>query len=78
MRVQAGEQVGALWPIQADCANQAQARAGQAPALRLLPGRFMVIRQAMGLLKARGAAAAAFLADYVERLKASGFVAEAL
>ena len=45
---------------------------------RLLPGRFMVIRQAMGLLKARGAAAAAFLADYVERQKASGFVGQAL
>jgi polar amino acid transport system substrate-binding protein len=38
----------------------------------------MVIRQAMGLLKARGAAAAAFLADYVERQKASGFVGQAL
>ncbi len=45
---------------------------------RLLPGRFMVIRQAMGVGKSRGAEAAAFLAAYVERQKASGFVAAAL
>ena len=48
------------------------------PALRLLPGRFMVIRQAMGLPKRRGDAAAAALAAFVEEMKASGFVADAL
>lgn len=46
--------------------------------LRLLPGRFMVIQQAMGLPAGRGAEAAAFLAGFVEDMKASGFVAEAL
>ena len=46
--------------------------------LRLLPGRFMVIRQAMGLPRARGEAAAARLHEFVESMKASGFVAEAL
>ncbi len=46
--------------------------------LRLLPGRFMVIQQAMGLPKGRGDAAAAYLAAFVEDVKASGFVAEAL
>ncbi len=46
--------------------------------LRMLPGRFMVIRQAMGLPAGRGDAAARALADCVERMKASGFVAEAL
>jgi polar amino acid transport system substrate-binding protein len=46
--------------------------------LRLLPGRFMVIRQAMGCLGTRGAEAAAQLAAFVEEMKASGFVAEAL
>lgn len=48
------------------------------PGLRLLPGRFMVIQQAMGLPKSRGDAAAGFLRAYVEEMKASGFVAEAL
>ncbi|MBK9136169.1 MAG: transporter substrate-binding domain-containing protein [Betaproteobacteria bacterium] len=45
---------------------------------RLLPGRFMVIQQAMGLPKTRGAAAHAFLAAFVEEMKAGGFVADAL
>ena len=47
-------------------------------ALRLLPGRFMVIQQAMGLPAGRGEGAAAALADFVEEMKASGFVADAL
>jgi polar amino acid transport system substrate-binding protein len=46
--------------------------------VRLLPGRFMVIRQAMGLPKSRGENAAAFLRAYVEARKASGFVADAM
>ena len=45
---------------------------------RLLPGRFMVIRQALGLPKNRGEAAAAFLCDFVEQAKVDGFVADAL
>ena len=47
-------------------------------ALRMLPGRFMVIQQAMGLPEGRGAGAAAALAAFVEEAKRSGFVAEAL
>ena len=46
--------------------------------LRLLPGHFMVIEQAMGLPTGRGDAAAAALAAFVERAKSSGFVASAL
>lgn len=46
--------------------------------LRLLSGRFMVIQQAMGLPKSRGAEAAAWLAAFVEDMKCSGFVDEAL
>jgi polar amino acid transport system substrate-binding protein len=38
----------------------------------------MVIQQAMGLPKSRGAAAAAGLAAFVEEMKASGFIAAAL
>jgi polar amino acid transport system substrate-binding protein len=45
---------------------------------RLLPGRFMVIQQAMGVPKTRGPEAQAALAAFVERTKASGFVADAL
>lgn len=45
---------------------------------RLLPGRFMVIKQAMATPNVRGADAAQFLAAYVEEMKASGFVADAL
>ena len=52
--------------------------AQQHAGLRLLPGRFMVIQQAMGLPADRGADAAAVLADFVEAMKASGFVADSL
>jgi ABC-type amino acid transport substrate-binding protein len=46
--------------------------------LRLLPGRFMVIQQAMALAKDRGEPARVHLAAFVEHLKATGFVAQAL
>lgn len=45
--------------------------------VRVLPGRFMVINQAVATPKARRAAAA-YLHDFVEDMKASGFVARAL
>lgn len=48
------------------------------PGHRLLPGRFMVIEQAMGLPKGRGDAARAALAAFVEDMKARGFVNDAL
>jgi polar amino acid transport system substrate-binding protein len=47
------------------------------PGLRLLPGRFMVIQQAMGVPASRPAVAQA-LRRFVEEMKAGGFVAEAL
>jgi polar amino acid transport system substrate-binding protein len=47
-------------------------------ALRLLPGRFMLIAQAMGMPNDRGDAAQAALRAFVEDAKASGFVAQAL
>ena len=43
------------------------------PALRIIVGRFMVIEQAMGTLQGRPAASA-YLRDFVEEMKASGFV----
>ncbi len=45
--------------------------------LRMLPGRFMAINQAMGTPRGRDAGAA-YLTDFVEEMKASGFVTEAL
>jgi polar amino acid transport system substrate-binding protein len=45
--------------------------------LRVMDGRFMAIEQAMGTLKGRGAGAR-YLASFIEEMKASGFVAEAL
>jgi polar amino acid transport system substrate-binding protein len=42
-----------------------------------MDGRFMEIQQAMGTPKER-AAAAHYLRDFVEEMKASGFVADAL
>ena len=45
--------------------------------VRLLPGRFMVIEQAMAVPKGR-LAAQAWLSRFIEEMKASGFVDEAL
>lgn len=45
---------------------------------RILPGRFMVIQQAMGTPKSRGFEAAAYLTQFVEDMKASGFVTDAM
>ncbi len=47
-------------------------------AWRMLPGRFMVIQQAMGTPASRGSQAGAALSAFVEEMKASGFVAQAL
>ena len=64
--------------VAAGVRQQLEADAQRIAGLRLLPGRFMVIRQAMGVPKSRGEAAARSLRDYVEEMKASGFVAAAL
>jgi polar amino acid transport system substrate-binding protein len=47
------------------------------PGVRVMDGRFMAIQQAMGMPKGR-AAAASYLRGFVEEMKASGFVADAL
>ena len=64
--------------VAAGVKQQLEADAGRYPGHRLLPGRFMVIQQAMGCPRSRGEAAARVLADYVEEMKASGFVQQAL
>ena len=45
--------------------------------LRLLPGRFMAINQAMGTPRGRDTAVA-YLREFIEQMKASGFVAQSL
>jgi polar amino acid transport system substrate-binding protein len=64
--------------VAAGVRQQLEADARRFPGLRLLPDRFMVIRQAMGCPKSRGPAASEHLGAFVEEMKASGFVADAL
>ncbi len=53
------------------------AAAGAHPGLRVMPDSFMAIRQAAGVPRGRDAAAA-YLHDFIEEAKASGFVQRAL
>lgn len=64
--------------VAAGVRQQLEADVQRLGGLRLLPGRFMVIRQAMGCPRSRGEAAAQVLAGYVEEMKASGFVQQSL
>jgi polar amino acid transport system substrate-binding protein len=48
------------------------------PEFRLIEGRFMEIRQALGTTRTRGPETVQFLRSFIEELKASGFVADAL
>ena len=64
--------------VAAGVRQQLAADAARLPGLRLLPGRFMVIQQAMGLPRSRGMGAANFLSSFVEEMKATGFVADAM
>lgn len=64
--------------VAAGVKQQLEADARKTTGLRLLDEGFMVIRQAMGTPKSRGAQAAAVLSAFVEEMKASGFVAAAL
>ena len=54
-------------------AAHSSASAGAAAAVRVLPGAFMAINQAMGMVQGR-AEGAAYLRHFVEEMKASGFV----
>ncbi len=64
--------------VAAGVKQQLEADVAEAPGLRLLDERFMVIQQAMGVPRSRGEAARAYLRTFVEEMKASGFVADAL
>jgi polar amino acid transport system substrate-binding protein len=63
--------------VAAGVKQQLQADARRVGGVRLLPGRFMAIEQALGVPKGR-LAAKAWLSGFVEDMKATGFVAAAL
>jgi polar amino acid transport system substrate-binding protein len=63
--------------VAAGVKQQLEADARRVGGVRLLPGRFMVIEQAMGVPKGR-TAAQAWLSAFIEEMKATGFVADAL
>lgn len=63
--------------VAAGVKQQLQADVKRVPGVRLLDGRFMVINQAMSIPKGRPAGAQ-YLAKFVEEMKATGFVADAL
>ena len=63
--------------VAAGVKQQLEADAKRSSGLRLLPGRFMVINQAMATPKGRDAGAR-YLNQFVEDMKGSGFVAKAL
>lgn len=64
--------------VAAGVRQQVEADVRRIPGLRVLDGRFMVIQQAIGTPRVRGEGAAAYLSTYIEAMKRSGFVAEAL
>jgi polar amino acid transport system substrate-binding protein len=63
--------------VAAGVKQQLAADAKRVSGVRLLEGRFMVINQAMATPRGR-AAGARYVAEFVEEMKASGFVASAL
>jgi polar amino acid transport system substrate-binding protein len=63
--------------VAAGVKQQLEADAQRIPGVRLLPGRFMVIHQAMGMPAQRSEPARQFLNSFVEDVKQSGWVAQA-
>jgi polar amino acid transport system substrate-binding protein len=69
--------IAGKFEVAAGVKQQLQADAKRLPGLRVLEGRFMAINQAMALPKGKPAGAE-YLTQFVEEMKASGFVADAL
>jgi polar amino acid transport system substrate-binding protein len=63
--------------VAAGVKQQLEADSKRVSGVRILPGRFMVIEQAVGVPKGRPQAYA-WLGNFIEEMKASGFVADAL
>lgn len=66
--------------VAAGVKQQLESDAKRYQGLRMLPGRFMVINQAMGIPKIRQnvQSTTAYLSGVIEQLKKSGFIAEAM
>lgn len=64
--------------IAAGVKQQLEAGIEEFAGMRLLPGHFMMIQQAMGVPKGRSPEAAAFLSAFIEEVKAEGEVARLL
>ena len=64
--------------IAAGVKQQLEADTKGVTGLRMLPERFMVINQAMGVPKTKGPAAAVYLRHFVEEMKAKGFVKDSM
>ena len=64
--------------VAAGVKQQLESDAKQYDGFRLLTQNFMIIQQAMGLPKTRGTIAAQYLSQFVEQMKATGFVENAL
>ncbi|MDR0226641.1 MAG: ABC transporter substrate-binding protein [Burkholderiaceae bacterium] len=64
--------------VAAGVRQQLEADAKRLPGLRVLPGRFMVIEQAMGVPANRDPVARRTVQGFVEDMKRSGFVEDAL
>ena len=62
--------------VAAGVKQQLQADALRVTGVRLLPGRFMVIHQAMGIPNKRSPSALGLVSAFIEEMKAGGFVAE--
>ena len=65
-------------PVAAGVRQQLESDARRVGGVRVLKGSFMVINQAMAMPRDRSAPAHAYLADFVERMKRDGVVAEGL
>src|SRR5215831_5183431 len=63
--------------VAAGVRQQLEADAKRTAGVRMLPGRFMTINQAMAVPRGRDAGAA-YIHDFIEEMKATGFVAQSL
>jgi polar amino acid transport system substrate-binding protein len=63
--------------VAAGVRQQLERDAKRVPGVRLLAGRFMVINQAMAVPKGRDAGAK-YVGNFIEEMKSSGFIAQAL
>lgn len=64
--------------VAAGVRQQLEADAARFGGLRLLPGRFMVIEQAMGVARSRGNVAEDMLTSFVQRMLGEGMIANLL